>query len=79
MFNPFTADSFKSKINKVSKLTNRVKLKNKQCHSKVLLHSFLMNGHTYLRVLSMESKVRKLCITQGFTLGVIGLKESNVI
>ena len=37
-------------------------------HSKVLLKSFPMNG-----VLSIESKVRKLCITQGFALGVKGL------
>ena len=49
--NPFTpADSVMSKIiDKFSKITNWVKLKNKKHCSKVLL-----------RVLSIESKIRKL-------------------
>ena len=34
-----------------------------------------MNGRSHLRVLSTESKVRKLCITQGLTLGDKGLKR----
>ena len=42
-------------------------MKNKQRRSKELLNTFPMNGHT------LESKVRKLCITQGFILGVKGL------
>ena len=68
-FNPFTPDSTKSKIDQISKITNWVKLKNKQHYSKELLNSFTMNGH----VLYIESKARKLCITQGFSLGVKGL------
>ena len=36
----------KSKIDKFSKIANRVKLKDKQHHSKVLLNSFPMNGDT---------------------------------
>ena len=63
----FTPDSARSKIDKFSKTTNMVKLINKQYHSKVLLISFPMNGHTL-------KKVRKLFITHGFTLGVVGLK-----
>ena len=46
MLNPFTPESAKSKIDKFSKIANWVKLKNKQHHSKVLLNSFPMNGHT---------------------------------
>ena len=34
------------KIDKLSKITNWVKLKNKQNHDKVLLSSFPMNGHS---------------------------------
>ena len=54
-----------------SKNTNGGKLKKKQRHSKVLLNSFPMNGHT----LSIESKVRKLRITKGFTLGIKGSRK----
>ena len=36
----------KSKVDKFSKITNWVKLKNKRYHSKVLLNSFPTNGHT---------------------------------
>ena len=68
---PFTPDSDKCKLDKFSKRTNWVKLKNKQHHSKVLLNSFPINGH--VRVLSIESKVRKLCITEDLTLEVKGL------
>ena len=35
-----------NKIDKFSKITNWIKLKNKQHQSKVLLNSFLMNGDT---------------------------------
>ena len=45
-FIPFTPDSAMSKIDKFSKITNWVKLINKQHHSKVLLNSFPMNGET---------------------------------
>ena len=41
-----TTDSAKSKIVKFSKITTWVKLNDKQHHSKVLLNSFPMNGHT---------------------------------
>ena len=44
--NPFTPDRAKSKIDKFCKITNWVKLTTKQHHSKVLLNSFPMNGHT---------------------------------
>ena len=47
LFNPFTPDSAESKIiDKFPKIPKWVKLKNKQHHSKVLLNSFPMNGHT---------------------------------
>ena len=58
------------KSGKVYKITNWVKLTNKQYHSKLLLNSFAMNGHNLIRLLFVELKVRKLCINQGFTLGV---------
>ena len=45
-FNPFTPDRSKSKLDKFTKIINLVKLKNTQHHSKVLLNSFPMNGHT---------------------------------
>ena len=66
---PFTSDSAKSKFDKFSKITNWVKMNNKQYHGIVLLNSFPMN----FRVLSLESEGRKLCITQGSTLGIKGL------
>ena len=44
--NLFTSDDAKSKIVKLSKITNWGKLKTTQHHSKVLLNSFPMNGHT---------------------------------
>ena len=46
----------------IFKITNQVKFENK--HSKVLLNSFPMTGHT-LGVLSLESKIRKFWIIQG--------------
>ena len=55
-----------------SKITDCLKLTSKQHHNKVLLNSFPINGRS-LGVLSIESKVRKLYITQGSTLGVKGL------
>ena len=45
---PFTHDSAKSKIDQFSQITNWVKFTSKQHHSKVLLNSFPMNGHTLL-------------------------------
>ena len=45
-FKPFTFDSGKSKIDQFSKITNWVKLKNKQHHSKVMCDSFPVNGNT---------------------------------
>ena len=72
VFNPFTLDSVKSKTDKCFKITNWVKMKNKQHHSKVTAQQ-LSNEWSHFMVLSIESKARKLCITQGFTLGVKGL------
>ena len=46
VINRFTPDSAKSKTDKFSKLTNEVKLTNKQHHSKVLLSRFSTIGHT---------------------------------
>ena len=43
-----TRDSAKSKTDKVSKITNWVKLENKQHLSKILFNSFPMNAHTLL-------------------------------
>ena len=50
-------------------ITNWVKLKNK--HHREIIHN--SNEWLHFRVLSMESIVRKLCITQGFTPGLKGL------
>ena len=52
LFNYFTPVNAKSKIDKISKITNWVKLKDKQQQSKALLNGFSINGHT--RVLSIE-------------------------
>ena len=76
-FHPFTPDSAKSKIDTFSKMANLVTLNNKLHHSKVLLNRFSMNGHTLK--LSIESKVRILCITERFTLGVKGLTNSTTV
>ena len=71
LISPFIPDSVKSKLtDKFSKIHNWVELKNKQYHSRVLLNSFPKE-----RALSKESNVRKLCISQGFTLGVKWLKS----
>ena len=51
----------KSRIHKYFKITTWIKLKNKQHHSKVLLNSFLVLH--LIRVLSIESRIEKLCIT----------------
>ena len=59
--NPFTPDIA------IPKLLNFPKLQTQQ----------LSNEWSHFRVLYMESKVRKLCITQGFTLGVKGLKKQH--
>ena len=56
--NPFTLDSTKPKIDKLSKITNWAK----------------SNEWSHYRVLAIELKARKICITQGLTLGVKGLK-----
>ena len=71
ILNPFTPDSDKSKIDKFSKITNWVKLTKKQ-------HQLLDIEWSHLMVLSIESKVRERCITQGVTLGVIGLRRTSV-
>ena len=54
-FNPFTPDSAKSNTGEISKITNWVKLKNKQYHSKELLNSFPMNGHTFSVIKSKKN------------------------
>ena len=72
LFNPFTIVSDQSKIDKFPKTTNCVKLKRSAAQQ-------LSNEWSDLRVLSIESKVRKLCITQGFTLGVKGLTNSTTV
>ena len=54
LINPVTPDSAKSKIDKISKIANWGKLKNKQHHSKALLNSFLSNEWSHFRVLSIE-------------------------
>ena len=66
--------SAKSKIDTFPKLLITNALKYKQHSSKVELS----NEWSHFRGLSIESKVRKLCITQGFTLGVKGLKKNWV-
>ena len=73
---PFTPDSAKSKVDKFFKMTNWGKLNNTAQHSKVLFKSTVQqfsNEWSHFSVLSVESKVRKLCIIQGLTLGVKGL------
>ena len=46
IINLIISDSAKSKSDKFFKITNWVRLKNKQHHSKVLLNSFPTNGRT---------------------------------
>ena len=58
--NAFTPDSAKSKIDKLSKITNEIKLKNKHHYSKLLLNSFPINGNTLGFI---ESKVKKLFLS----------------
>ena len=43
---PFATGSAKSKTENFSKITNKVKLANKQLQSKVLLHGFPMSDDT---------------------------------
>ena len=62
----FTADNTKSNIGEVYKITNGVKWLSGTAQQ-------LANEWSHFRVLSIESKLRKLCITHGFTLGVKGL------
>ena len=75
-FNPVTPDSAKSKIDQFFKITNWVKLKNKQHHRKNFAQPFC-NEWSHFRRLSIDSKVRKLCFTQGLTLGVKGFMWPN--
>ena len=46
LINPLTHISAKSKVDKFSKITNWVKLKNRQQHNKALLNNFPMKGNT---------------------------------
>ena len=62
--NHFTPAGAKSKPDKFSKIANWIKLKNKQ---QTATHQITAQH------VSIESKVRELCITHGFTLGVKGL------
>ena len=59
ILNPFTPDSAKSIIEK-------------QTAAQESTACQLSNEWSHFRVLSIESNVRKLCITQAFTLGVKG-------
>ena len=63
VFNHFTPDRTKSKIDTFSKITNWVQLKNKQHYSKVLLNSFAMIWH--FGVLSMDSKLENFVSPKG--------------
>ena len=69
--NSFTADSAKSKINELFKITNWV-------NWKTVKYCFPMNGHI-LGFCPLGSKVRKLYINQGFTLGVKGLRDGTTV
>ena len=63
----------------VPKVINFPKL-NKQHHSTVIIESApqqLSNKWSNFRFLSIEPKLRKFCITQGFTLGVKGVNNPN--
>ena len=70
--NPLIPDSAKSKSDKFQKLDNWGKLKKSTAQQ-------LSNEWSHFRILSLESKLRKLCITQGFTLGVKGLTNSTTV
>ena len=72
----FIHDGVNSKNYKFTKATNWGKLNNRQHHSTA---QQLSNEWSHFKVLSIESKVRKLCITQGFTLGVKGLTNSSTV
>ena len=69
-FNPFSPDSANSQIDKFSKNTNWEKSKTKQHHSKVLLNSFPMNGHT-LEFCSQTPEV-SLWESKGFFYSIYG-------
>ena len=69
-FSPFTPDSVKSKTDKFSKITIWVNLKNKQqLHSKVLLNSFPVNGHT---------SVHRIIVSPRFHSGNQRVKEQKI-
>ena len=62
MIKPITPDSAKSKTDKISKITNSITVE--YCSTAEWSHFMVM---------SVESKVRKLCITKGFILDAKGL------
>ena len=65
----FTSDRAESKIDKFSKITNWVKLKNKQHHSKLQLNSLMpMNGHT-LGFYPLNQKLENVLYYPRFHLG----------
>ena len=73
-----TPDSDNSKSDNVPKLQIGKKIE-KQTVSQSGTAEQLSNEWAHFRVLTIESKVRKLCITQGFTLGVRGLTNSTTV
>ena len=68
---PFTPDSDKSKIDNFFQNYKLGTIKKNSTTVKYC--STASNEWSHFRVLSIESEVRKLCIMQGFTLGVKGL------
>ena len=69
--NPFTPNSAKSKIcYKLGKIEQQIAPMQSTAQQ-------LSNLWSHFRALYIESKVRKLCITQGFILGVDGLTTTG--
>ena len=71
---PFAPDIAKSKIGNGFQNYKLGQIE-KQTHTAQLLS----NEWSHFRVLSIESKVRKLCITQRFTLGVKWLMNNQSV
>ena len=66
LINPFTNDSAKSKTDKFY-----------QNYKPGTIDQQFPNEWLHFRVLSIESKLRKLCIAKDFTLGAKGLKVAT--
>ena len=77
--NCLTPNSTESKTDEFSKVTNWGKLKTKHCSTVKTYCLTAFQSYLWGSVIAIESKDGKLCITQGFTLGVKGLPNSTTV